>query len=110
MPLTIFSITASGLPGRLGLLAINFAFAVENLLRHFLAPQESRIERGDVHRHIVAKALKILGARHEIALAIHFHQHADLSAGVDVAAHQPFGRRALRLLRRGRLSLLAQNR
>ena len=107
--MTIFSITAVGLAGGLRLLAVDVALAVERLLRHFLAAQETRIERGDVHRHVVAQALEILRARHEIALAIHFDEHADLPARVNVAADEAFRRCALRLLRRRGLPLLAQN-
>ena len=62
-----------------------------------------------MHRHVVAQALKISGARNEVALAIHFHQHANFSAGVDVVAHQSFGSSALRFLCRCGLSFLAQD-
>ena len=93
----------------LRLLAIDFALAVEHFLRHFLAPQETRIERGDVHGHVVAETLKILGARHEIALAIDLDEHADLAARVNVAGDEPLGRGPLRFLRRGSLSLFAQD-
>ena len=41
-----------------------------------------------MHRHVVAQLLKILRARDEVGLAIHFHQHADLPAGVNVATRQ----------------------
>ncbi len=32
--------------------------------------------------------LKVVGARHKVALAVHFDQHANLAAGVDVGAHR----------------------
>src|SRR5246127_1513411 len=91
------------------LVPVNIALAVKNLLRHFFAAQKPWIERGNMHRHVVAKALKILRARHEIAFAIHFHQHADLSPRMNIRADKPFGRGALCFLRRRRLSLLAKN-
>ena len=94
---------------RLRLFLVNLAFAVQRLLRHFIPAQKTRIERGDVHRHVVAQPLKFIGTRHEVALAIHFDQYADFPAGVNVRTHQAFGGRALRLLGRRRLSLLPQN-
>ncbi len=48
-----------------------------------------------MHGDVVAQLLKFLGARHEIRLAIHFDQHADLSARMDVGAHQAIGGLAL---------------
>ena len=68
----------------LRLILVNLAFAIENFLCHFFAPQKSRVERSDMHRHVVAKPLKVFRACHEIALAVHFHQHADLSAGMNI--------------------------
>ena len=45
-----------------------------------------RVRRGDVHREVAHQRLELLGARHEVRLAVHLHQHADLAAHVDVAA------------------------
>ena len=53
----------------------------------FLA-DELRVGGGDVHGEIVHQFLKIVGARHEIGLAVDFHQHAQLGAGMDVAADE----------------------
>jgi len=97
------------LAGGLGLFLVNFPLAVQGFLRHFLAAQESRVERGHVHGHVVAQALEVRRARDEIALAIHLDQHADLPARVDIGAHQPFGRRPLRFLGGRGLALLAQD-
>ena len=55
------------------------------------------------------KLLERFGARHEVGLAVHFHDHADFSAGVNVVADEPFARLALRLLRGRGLALLAQD-
>src|SRR5712692_9762695 len=89
--------------------AVNLALLVEHIRRHFLAPHVSRVERGDVHRDVVTEALERFRARYEVRLAVDLHQHADLSAGVDVTADEAFAGFALRLLRRGRLALLAQD-
>ena len=62
-----------------------------------------------MHGHVVAKPLKILGARHEVGFAVDLHQHADLAARVDVVADQSLGGLALGLFLRGRLALAAQD-
>ena len=63
-----------------------------------------------MHGHVVAKLLEFIGARHEIGFAIDFHEHADLSAGVNVIAHQTFAGLPLRFLCRRGLALFAQAR
>src|SRR5580698_8202250 len=98
-----------GLAGGLGLLAINFIFARENLRRDFLAADEARIGGGDVHGEIVAELLKFLGARDEIGFAIHFDDRGDLAAGVNVVADQAFAGLALGFFRRGGLAFFAQD-
>ena len=45
---------------------------------------------------------------HEIGLAVHFHQHANLAAHVDVAIHDAFGGDAALLLSGGGQTLFAQ--
>ena len=109
MPFTIFSIDRFRLSGGPRLRAVNVALLLEHLRRHFLAPHITRIERRDVHGDVVAKLLKFIGARHEIRLAIDFHEHTNLAARVDVTAHEPFAGFALRFLCRGRLALFAQD-
>jgi len=47
-----------------------------------------------VHGHVVAQALEILGSRDEVRFTIHFDQHADFPAGVNVMADQALGRLA----------------
>ncbi len=97
------------LAGGARLLFVDFALVVENLRGHLFAPHIARIQRGDVHGHVVAQPLKILGARHEIGFAVDLHQHADFPARVNVVAHQTFARLARRLLLRRRLALVAQD-
>ncbi len=74
----------------------------------FLA-DELRIGRGDVHREIAHQFLKIVGARHEVGLAIDFHQHAQLRAGVNVGSHRALLGGARRFLAGGRDAALAQH-
>jgi hypothetical protein len=68
-----------------------------------------RIAGGDVHGNVVHQLLEVLGASHEIALAVNLHEHADLAAGVDVAGHRAFAGHAGCLLRRHGNTLLAQD-
>src|SRR5579859_5405735 len=88
--------------------AVNVALFLQHVRRHFLAPHVPRIERRDVHGNVVAQILEAFRARHEVRLAVHFHEHTNLPARVNVTPHEPFARFALRLLRRSRLSLLSQ--
>ena len=76
---------------------------------HILAPHELRIGGGHLHGQVLHQFLKVLGARHEIGLAVDFDQHADLRAGVDVVADDALLGRARRLLRRRRDAGLAQH-
>src|SRR5258706_4711902 len=78
--------------------AINVLLALERLRRHILAADKLRIAGGNVHGDVVQQLLEIIRARHEIALAVHFQQHANLSARVDVVAHRAFTCHARRLL------------
>src|SRR5579872_895934 len=63
----------------------------------------------NVHRDIVQQLLEVVGARHEVALAVHFDEHTNLAAGVDVAPHRPFARHASCFLCRHRNAFLPQN-
>ncbi len=97
------------LPGSARLRSVNLAFALEHFGRHVFPANVARINRGDMHGHVVAKLLKRIGARHEIAFAIDFHDHADFSAGMNVVADQSFGGFARGLLGRRGLAPLAQD-
>ena len=55
-----------------------------------------------------AQALEVVGAGHKIALAVDFHQHADLASGMDVAGHRAFAGGAGGLLGGRSNALLAQ--
>ena len=68
-----------------------------------------RIAGRDVHRDVVHQFLEVVGARHEIALAVHLDEHTNLAAGVNVARHRSFAGHTRRLLGRHRNALLAQN-
>ena len=45
-------------------------------LGHFFQPDKLRLGLRNMRRDIRRQNLKILRARHEVGLAIHFHQHA----------------------------------
>src|SRR6266478_3914099 len=89
--------------------AVNLALLLAHLRSHLLAPHVSRVERRDVHSDVVTKLLERLRARHEVRLAVDFHEHSDLSARVDVTAHESLARFTLCFLCGGRLPLSAQN-
>ena len=65
---------------------------------HVFLANELRVDGGNVHGDVVDKVLEVRRARHEIAFAVHFQQHADLSAGVDIAGDAAFTGSAGRLL------------
>ena len=67
---------------------MSFSFSKASASHIFLA-DEARIGGGDVHGDVVHQALEVVGAGHEIALAVDLHQHADLASGMDVAGHRP---------------------
>jgi len=62
-----------------------------------------------VHGHIVAKLLKRIGAGHEIAFAIDFHDHADFSRGMNVVADQSSEASRVAFLAAAALAPLAQD-
>src|SRR5436190_7331672 len=57
--------------------------------RHVFLADKLRVGGRDVHGEVVHQALEIVGARHEIRFAVHFHQHTELPAMVNIAADQP---------------------
>jgi hypothetical protein len=76
---------------------------------HIFLADVLRIAGRDVHGDVVHQFLEVVGARHEIALAIHLDQHANLASGMDVAGHRAFAGHARSFLRRHRNALLAQD-
>src|SRR5712692_4878041 len=99
----------SRLAGRAGLLAVDLALAFEDLRGDFFAAHKARVERGDVHGDVVAQALELFRACHEVGLTVDFDNHADFPPGVDVVAHQTLGGFPLRLFLRCGLALLPQD-
>ena len=87
---------------------ISFSFSIAAAGDVFLA-DELRIGRRDVHRDVAHQFLKIVRAGHEIGLAVHFHQHAQLRAGVNVGTDQSLLRGARGLLAGRRDAALAQH-
>src|SRR5580700_1826946 len=78
--------------------------------RHALAVEILRRHRGDVHRDIARELAELRIARDEVGLAVDLDEHADLSAGVDVAHDEPFLGDALGLLCSLRRAALEQQR
>ena len=74
----------------------------------FLA-HELRIAGRNVHGDVVHQFFEVVGARHEIALAVYFDEHANLSAGMDVAGHCAFAGHTRRFLGSDGNALLAQD-
>src|ERR1700722_16965393 len=98
-----------GLPGCACLSTIDFALLVQHLRCHFFATHVTRIKGRDVHGDVVAELLENGRARDEIRLAIDFYEHTNLTARVDVAAHQTFAGFTLRFFRGRSLPFLAQD-
>ena len=103
------SMTAAGLPSRSARPRRISRSCVERLAGHVLFADVLGVGGGDVHGDIVHQLLEIVGAGHEIGLAVDFHQDAELAAGVDVAADQALLGDARGLLVRGRDATLPQN-
>jgi len=61
-----------------------------------------------VHGDVPDESLEVVVLGDEVGLAVHFHQHADLAAGVDVGADHAFGGRAACLLGSGSQTLGAE--
>ena len=66
---------------------VDVFLALKSLGRDIFLAHELRIARRDVHGNIVHQLFEVVGASHEIALAVYFHQHTNLAAGMDVAGH-----------------------
>ena len=62
-----------------------------------------------MHGDVVHQLLEVVRARHEIRLAVDFHQHAELAAVVDVASDQALLGGARGLFAGGRDAVLAQH-
>ena len=88
MPSTHLLDDVRRLAGRGCLRAIDLLLALHILGGHVFRLDVARIARRDVHRDVLQQFLEVLGAGHKVALAVHFDQHADLAAGMDVGAHR----------------------
>src|ERR1700682_2103350 len=66
---------------------VDVFLALKSLGRDIFLAHELRVAGRDVHSNIVHQLFEVVGARHEIALAVYFHQHTNLAAGMDVAGH-----------------------
>src|SRR5258708_22427479 len=88
--------------------AVDFFFFLVGFRRDVFFANEFRIRRRNVHSDIFHQVFEVVGAGNEIALAVDFHQHADLASGVDVAGDSAFAGNARGLLGGGVDALLAQ--
>ena len=98
----------AGLPLAIGLSEIDVLLARVGFRRDVFLPDILRIARRDVHGDVVDQFLEVLGARHEIAFAVHLDQHANLAAGMNVVGHRAFAGHARRFLGCDRHALFAQ--
>ena len=69
-----------------------------------------RREAGDLHGEVADELLELVGAGHEVGLAVDLDEHADAAAGVDVARDEALARLAAGLLGGRREALLAEER
>jgi hypothetical protein len=105
LPSTIFSITAGGLPVAAAW-ARKIYLALEVFGGYIFRPHVAGIARSDVHGDILEQILKVFGARNEVAFAVHFDEHAEFTASVDVRIHRAvIGRTRSLLLRRSHATL-----
>src|ERR1035438_4063491 len=92
-----------------GAAALDVALFLERFAGDVLLADITRVGGGDVHGDIVHQFLEIGVARHEIGLAVDFHQHAELAARMDVTADQALFGEPRGLLVGGRDTALPQN-
>ena len=77
--------------------------------RDVLGVDVERRQSGDLDGQVADELLELVGAGHEVGLAVDLDEHADPAAGVDVARHEPFAGLAAGLLRGRGEALLAQD-
>ena len=77
-----------------GARALDVALLVQGVGGDVFLADELRIGGGHLHGQVLHQLLEVVGARHEIRLAVHLHQHAQLRAGVNVAADDALPRGA----------------
>ena len=97
------------LAGVLHLGAVDRLFLLDRVGRHVLAAHPLGIGGGDVHRHFAHEVVEVVGARHEVRLAVHLDHHADPAAEVDVGADRALCRGAAGALGGLRQAALAED-
>src|SRR3954453_22714226 len=65
--------------------------ALDELLGHVLLGDPVGPHRGDVLGDLACELLEVVGARHEVGLAVDLDQYADLPGRVDVGGHDALG-------------------
>jgi hypothetical protein len=61
------------------LAAIHLTLLLHNLLGHVLRRYRQRIRGRDLHRQVARELLELIGARHEVRLAVQLQHHAHLA-------------------------------
>ncbi len=89
---------------------VNLAFRFDEIARNVATTDVKRVCRGDVQCDVFNELTKILVPGHEVGLAIHFHEHADLALQVNVRGHDAFLRRPRGFFSRAGDSFHSQNR
>ena len=86
------------------------ALGLELGRRDRLDGRVDRPQAGDLHRQVTNQLLELVGARHEVGLAVDLDQNADPATGMDVAADEALASLTAGPLGSGRLSPLPQKR
>src|SRR5579875_1325004 len=84
------------------------AHALDDVGGHALAVHVLRRHGRNMHGDVAREFAELRIAGNEVGLAVDLDEHADLSAGMDIAGDQPFVGHALRLLLRLRGAALEQ--
>src|SRR5215469_247656 len=69
---------------------IDFLLTGKVGFRHVFLADVFRIAGCDMHRDIMQQFLEVISACHEVALAVHFDEHTNLAAGVNVVRYRSF--------------------
>src|SRR5919106_2714552 len=81
-----------GLPLLAGLCLVDLALLRQDLLGHLVARHPPRVGRGYLHGQVAGQGPELGRVRHEVRLAVHLDQDAQLPLHVDVGLHDSFAR------------------
>src|SRR5436309_181994 len=91
------------------LLPVDLPLGLDEVGGHFLAGDEPGVRCRDVHRDVLEELLELRSPGDEVGLAVHLHEHADLSARMDVGSYGALCRGPRGLPLRGGKPLLAED-